>query len=357
MIGLSSTYCQQWVLFAEVSIMPTITAPYEYESEVVEPQIDAEATHIYPFDPAFPIDVRFLILSGDNAVRMNRHRYFELSFLSAGITTVQIQDRRLTVREGDLVVIGSDLYHNIESADSRSRLTALFFEPELIQATDGTGEEVEYLMPFLVQKSDFPHVIPARTGVPGEVLGLIHRIHNELPAASVRGRLIVKSYLKMTLALLVNHYARYLDRHEEVNRKRADLERLRPLFDHMQKHYDSPIQVEDAAHICAMSSSYFMGFFKRTTGKSFHSYVNQVRIAKAQFLLTATDKPLASITQEVAFCDQSAFGKAFRKLVGVSPLAYRRRRGKGRDVRQVSTLALSAQLQTYDATRCADRTA
>lgn len=313
----------------EVRIVAAMSIPWERAYQVVEPQINAEGTHVYPFNPSFPIDVRFFILGGRQSVRMNRHHYFELYCVSEGRTTVQIQDRLFPVRQGDLVVIGSDLYHRtIEPPSVRSRLTLLFFEPELIRANGGQGEEMEYLMPFLAQKPDFPHVIPAGSGLPSEVVKLMHRIHQELPAANARARLTVKTYLKMILILLVNHYSAYLGTNDDLNRKRADLERLRPLFEHLENHYDTAIQVEDAARLCAMSSSHFMYFFRRTTGQSFLSYVNRFRIAKAQVLLTTTNKPLAVISQEVAYCNQSHFGMVFRKLVGVTPLAYRRQLGK-----------------------------
>jgi AraC-like DNA-binding protein len=88
--------------------------------------------------------------------------------------------------------------------------------------------------------------------------------------------------------------------------------------------------VEDAARICATSSSHFMYFFKRVTGQSFLAYLNHFRVAKAQALLGSTDKSISEISQEIGFCDQSHFGVVFRKLVGMTPLAYRRRfRGIG----------------------------
>jgi AraC-like DNA-binding protein len=327
--------------------MPAITASCEIEFQVLDPQINAEGTHVYPFEPSFPIDVRFFTLGGGSSVRMNRHHYFELYYVSSGRTGVQIQNRFFPVRKGDLVVIGSNLYHTrIDPPNSHSRLTVLFFEPDLIRS-DGTVEEMEYLAPFLTQKPDFPHVIPAGTSLPGEVVGLIHRIHKELPATTARARLTVKTYLKMILVLLVNYYAAYLGTHEDLNRKRAHLERLQPLFDYLEKHYDSPILVEEAAHLCAMSSSHFMSFFKRTTGQSFLSYVTHFRIAKAQALLTTTDKPLASISQELAFCNQSYFGMVFRKVVGATPLSYRRRLGKGTDIGHMPTLSPTAGQPTF----------
>jgi len=310
--------------------MRAMAIPWEQAFQVVEPQINAEGTHVYPFNPSFPIDVRFFTLGGCNSIRMNRHHYFELYCVSDGRTTVQIQDRLFPARTGDMVVIGSDLYHRtVEPPNVRSRLTLMFFEPELIRGTGGTGEEMEYLMPFLAQKPDFPHVVPAGSGLPAEVVKLMQRIHQELPATTARARLTVKTYLKMILILLVNHYSAYLGARQDLDRKRADLERIRPLFDYLENHYDTAIPVEEAARLCAMSTSHFMYFFRRTTGQSFLSYVNHFRIAKAQVLLTTTDKPLAAISQEVAFCNQSHFGMVFRKLVGVTPLAYRRQLGKG----------------------------
>lgn len=324
--------------------MPAFSATCDNEFRVIEPQINAEGTHVHPFDPSFPIDVRHFTLSGGHCVRMNRHHYFELYCVMSGRTTVRVQDRYFLAREGDLVVIGSDLYHNrIDPPDAQSRVLVLFFEPELIRATEGTGEEMEYLMPFLAQKPDFPHVIPAACGLPAEVLGLMQRIYKELPASTARARLTVKTYLKMILILLVNHFSAYLGTREDLNRKRADLERLRPLFEHLEKHYDVPIQVEEAARLCAMSSSHFMYFFRRTTGQSFLSYVNHFRIAKAQVLLTTTDKSLAAISQEVAFCNQSHFGMVFRKLVGVTPLTFRRQLGKSESAGNSSTALLPGQ--------------
>ncbi len=330
--------------------MPLICAACDNEYRLLEPQINAEGVHVYPFDPSFPIDVRFLAADGRHHVRMNRHHYFEICFVSAGKATMRIQDRLFPLRKGDLVVIGSDLYHvKIDPPNAQNRVAVLFFEPELIRISDRTDEEMEYLMPFLAQKPDFPHVIPAATGLPAEVEKLIRRVHEQLPATTVRERLVVKTYLKMILALLLNYYSGYLGTREDVNRKRADLDRLRPFFDYLEKHYDSIILVDDAARLCAMSGSHFMYFFKRTTGQSFLSYVHQFRIAKAQVLLATTDKPLASISQEVAFCNQSYFGMVFRKLVGVTPLAYRHRSGKGRDIGHVPMLSVASEANVTEA--------
>ncbi len=233
------------------------------------------------------------------------------------------------MREGDLVVMGSNLYHTLRKSSRRGfEAVFFFFEPGLVRAAESSGDDLEYLMPFSLQDSDFPHIVPPETGIPAQSLDLIQRIWSELPAESNRARLTVKTYLKMLLILLVNHYAGYRDTREKFLRKEEDLERLRPLFDFVDRNYQQAITVKDAARLSAMSASSFERFFKSTAGQSFHAWLNHFRIAKAQALLAATDKPLSEISQETGFCDQSYFGRVFREIAHTTPAGYRRRFGK-----------------------------
>jgi len=295
----------------------------EDQVRVVEPQINAEGIHLWPFDPAFPVDVRFMKIGLGHNVRKNRHDYFEIAYLCRGAASLEIQDRSLPIQEGDLAVVGSTLYHRFECRSNPPvTLAVLFFQPDLIRA-DGGPDNTEYLTPFLLQDPNFPHVVGVSTSIPGQIFDLMQRIRSELPAASPRARLAVKTYLKMILILLVNQYACYAGTVDTFRRQQRALERLRPLFEHLEKHFDEPTQVQEAARICGMSESHFMNFFKRATGQSFMAYLNHCRIERAQALLAMTDKSVSDISQEMGFCDQSYFGTVFRKLVGMTPAGYR----------------------------------
>jgi AraC-like DNA-binding protein len=300
-------------------------SPYRDHFDLVEPQINAEGVHTWQFDAPCPVDVLFLTVDDRHRVRMNRHGYFEVLYLCSGSANCHIQDRLLPFNEGDLAIIGSTLYHRIEcQSSSPVTIAALFFEPDLIRC-DGASDSAEYLTPFLLQDQDFPHVIPAETGVPRQVLDLMLRIRSELPAPSARGRLAVKTYLKMLLMLLVNQYAPYAGTVETYQRQQQNLERLQPLFRHLGENCGDSIQVREAARICGMSESHFMSLFKRVTGLSFVTYFNHFRIERAQALLAKTGESMANISQQVGFCDQSYFGTVFRRIVGMTPATYRRR--------------------------------
>lgn len=294
----------------------------------VEPGINADGVRIYPFDPSFPIDVGFITVSGRRHTRMNRHEFYEVIYVYSGSPDLQVLNRTFHLKKGELVVIGPNLYHRIMNRpQSEVRLISLNFQPDILRGGEPEGEEEPYFTPFVCQDSEFPHVIPASRVLPREALQLMLRVHAELPAATRLQRLAVKTYMKMLLLLLLKYYTDYLGTRDIVERKQRDIQRLQPLFHLLEQKYGEHIEVADAARACAMSSSHFMRFFKQTTGQSFRSYLTSFRIAKAQVMLSHSDKPIAQISERVAFCSQSYFGEVFRTLVGMTPLAYRRRLG------------------------------
>ena len=298
---------------------------YKEQFSLIEPQINADGVHVWPFDLSCPVDVQFWAIDGRQTVRMNRHEYFEVMYLLEGSNYYcHIQDKLLPMKKGDLVIMGSTLYHRMESRSTTpATLATLYFDPELIRS-DGGRDSMEYLTPFMCQGPDFPHIISIGTSIPNQVFDLMLRIRSELPSSSPRSRVTVKTYLKMILVLLMNYYAPYTGTVGTFERQQRALDRLVPLFNYIRDNSEDKIQVREAARLCNMSESHFMSFFKQVTGASFMKYLNYYRVERSKALLANTDEPMASICQKVGFCDQSYFGMVFHKLVGVTPAAYRR---------------------------------
>jgi AraC-like DNA-binding protein len=289
-----------------------------------EPRINAEGVTVYPFDPSFPIDVSFQKASGTRLVRLNRHEFFEIIYIYSGKTNIQVRDRILPGKAGDLVVIGPNVYHRVlHEPYADLRVVSMNFRPEIVRSGRAAGEEEYYLSPFLAQKVNFPHVIRSSRKLSREAFELILKIHQELPAHTVLKRMAIRTYLKMILFLLFKHYSHCVGSLDMLDDERKNLERLQPVFELLEQSFVRPIKVEDAAHRCAMSCSHFMRLFKLTVGQTFRAYFASFRIAKAQYLLMNKETPIAEISQQTGFCSQSHFGKVFRALVGTTPRAYR----------------------------------
>jgi AraC-like DNA-binding protein len=316
--------------------------PKSDQYRLLQPQINANGIHVWPFDSAMPVDLRLLTSDGQHTVQKNRHDYFEIFVLCSGATTFLVEDRLLPMHAGDLAVIGSTLYHSIECpVHAKSATGVLYFDPNLI-CSDGHAYSAEYLAPFLEQDSDFPHVLPANTGVPGQVMELMRMIHAELPGSSMRGRLAIKTYLKMILMLLVNQYSSYAGAIESIRDQQRALDRLQRFFEFLPRHVGEAIQVGDAAQLCSLDESDFVRFLKQVTGRSFRSYLNHYRVERAQAALAGTNRSISDIALEMGFCDQSYFGAVFLKLAAMTPLAYRRRHHRAAELPRVHMTGTAA---------------
>lgn len=63
----------------------------------------------------------------------------------------------------------------------------------------------------------------------------------------------------------------------------------------------------------------YIQIVKEVTGKSFKTYVESVRIDKAELLLKNTDKTNIQIAAECGFCSENTFYRAFSRRHGTTP--------------------------------------
>jgi len=288
--------------------------------------------HSPGLDAAFPLEVAVRFFRRQSRSRLIRQDYVQILFLESGELAAQVADRILRVETGDLFVIGKALPYSLKKNDCAGRTSAqalaVRFLQDVIRSGDLTHEDIEYLSPFLAQHHDFPHVIPAASGVPAQVRDLMLRMQAEVPARSDLNRLAAKTYLKLILVLLSNYYAGLDVPPPFTRRQERDLERLKPVLDFIDKRYAERFTLDKAAELLHMSPSHFMRLFRRATGEPLVPYLNRFRVAKAEALLASTNKSIAQVSQEVGFCDQSYFGYVFRKLLHITPREYRdHRRG------------------------------
>jgi AraC-like DNA-binding protein len=78
------------------------------------------------------------------------------------------------------------------------------------------------------------------------------------------------------------------------------------------------------ARECSLSAGHFARAFRHSTGQSPHQWLLRHRIDEAHGLLRDRRLSLAEIARACGFADQSHFTKAYTRLRGISPGAWRR---------------------------------
>lgn len=83
--------------------------------------------------------------------------------------------------------------------------------------------------------------------------------------------------------------------------------------------------IEGVAKIASMSRSGFSRIFRELLDTSFFDYLTRLRMRDARSLLRTTNYSVPSIAEKVGYQSDLSFVKAFKKLHGETPRAYRQR--------------------------------
>jgi len=97
----------------------------------------------------------------------------------------------------------------------------------------------------------------------------------------------------------------------------------------VEDNLNRSIALSELAAVANVSKFHFCRLFKRSTGITPMTFVEQLRIDHARRLILGTALALAEIALLTGFADQSHFTRRFRRLVGVTPAVFARRCGAG----------------------------
>lgn len=93
---------------------------------------------------------------------------------------------------------------------------------------------------------------------------------------------------------------------------------------YIQHNYQENLKLGTIAELFGYNSSYLGKVFTKATGKSFNSYVDEIRIENSKKLLLEQNPKVYEIAQQVGYTNVDYFHKKFKKYVGMSPAEYRK---------------------------------
>jgi PAS domain S-box-containing protein len=119
---------------------------------------------------------------------------------------------------------------------------------------------------------------------------------------------------------------RDLEKTESVVRPYQEMDEV---IRHVLQHFPERIEIGQLARKAHLSISQFERRFKRLFQMTPQEYILRVRINAARQLLTSGQASMSEIAQDTGFYDQSYFTKQFRRQMGLTPRAYRRKYASG----------------------------
>ena len=144
----------------------------------------------------------------------------------------------------------------------------------------------------------------------------------ELEQHSPTGKLYAQTAAQMLAVHLLRHYNSGGVAIKEPS-QRLTQQQMKHVMDFIEEHLSQDISLEALAQQAGFSPYHFARLFRQTTGESPHQFVLRQRIQRAQCLLKERDLPLAHVALESGFANQSHLTQAFKRLLGLTPRAYR----------------------------------
>lgn len=102
------------------------------------------------------------------------------------------------------------------------------------------------------------------------------------------------------------------------------LDRLNEAVAYMESCLEGEFSLEQAARIACCSPGYFRRMFGYVMGVSPAEYLHRRRMTQAAFLLQHTDLTVTEAALRYGYASPTAFGRAFRRVHGITPTEARR---------------------------------
>ena len=92
----------------------------------------------------------------------------------------------------------------------------------------------------------------------------------------------------------------------------------------VEENLDDSITLARAARVAGLERTYFSAFFRSKTGVGFREWLNELRVARAQELMTEVNYSITEVAFTVGFQDLRTFERAFKRTTGRTPREYKK---------------------------------
>lgn len=103
-----------------------------------------------------------------------------------------------------------------------------------------------------------------------------------------------------------------------------ETERLNVVYNYTLANYSEPITLEKIAAISNLTTTSFCRYFKLMTKKTYYDFLTEIRISHACAFLIEDKISIEQTADKCGFYNISNFYRQFKKIIGVTPLTYKR---------------------------------
>ena len=132
--------------------------------------------------------------------------------------------------------------------------------------------------------------------------------------------------------------------------------RLNRVIDHLHKHLDDPINIDDLADVAHLSPYHWHRIYTAIQGETVATTLKRLRLERAADKLANTEMSILTIAQSAQYSSTEAFGRAFKQMYSMTPAKYRTN-GSHNEFKQANLLSdhtrFEVLIEPIDVSTCA----
>lgn len=277
----------------------------------------------------FPLAVYHTVLSKNMLGYVPLHWNEEIQFclVTRGKVLFTVNGAKQLLAQGEGIFINSGRLHMARPVnDPASAYICLDIGLPLLQGFPGSIMEQKYLLPSVAAGSlDWCYLQP-RESWQATVLDQVHRIYTLYEDRPYAYELSIQALIYALFAALVGHYPL---RKQAKPKGSAGSRAVQTIISYLQQNYGEKVTLKELADHTSYTESECCRLFKRYTGSSIFTYLQNLRLEQSVPQLQHSDKAISDIAYECGFSSTSYYIQRFRQHFGLTPLQYRKGIAKG----------------------------
>ncbi len=229
------------------------------------------------------------------------HKELELIYVVKGESHLFIDNRKMTISDGDLFVCFPNQIHCYESSMQGQYFLFTISPDFCIGIKDLLSDNVPVSNILKLSKDDdIIKTLFSAVGYYGQYKETFHA-----------------GCINHALALILQKLA--------LNpRIKSNSSTLQSIIKYCTMNFSGEVSLDDMSRELHLSKYHISHLLNNKLGISFSGYINMLRINNACELLRRTDKSIANISEEVGFGSIRTFNRVFMQIMNTTPYEYRK---------------------------------
>lgn len=246
------------------------------------------------------------------------HDFFEINYIQKGECVNFVEGEAIYMREGSFILLNTATFHTLYAPNEDSIVYNILLDKEwflkVIERYPLPDTAMSKFFSMLGGETFPIYVLSEHSSE--EIKDILTYQYNHKNEASI----LTEANILYCVNSMMNEQGAVISQTQKCFNKT-----MHKIQSYVNQNFNTVTLESLSAHI-GYSTTHTGRLFKQYTGKSFSTFVKELKIEHAKYLLRFSQKPISEISEIIGYENPEHFCRTFKVDTGMSPKKYRQNR-------------------------------